>query len=206
MIAITPSFLFSRQLAAFAAVALSFAWFYTASGQVAPERLASVEEAKARLAAGDDLFSQGQYGAAISEYSRAIELKPDFAAAYNNRGYAAYSKYDGTDALPDLNRALQLRPDFPHAYNTRGCILMANGRTDEAIADFNRAIELEPDYPRAYRNRACALMKKGHIGTAFTDFERAGGHPRRIAAILVGSLAILGALGIVILRRTQRHR
>ncbi len=172
MIAITPSFLFSRQLGAFAAVELSFAWFCTASGQVAPERRASIEEAKARLAAGDDLFSQGQYGAAISEYSRAIELKPDFAAAYNNRG----------------------------------CILMANGRTDEAIADFNRAIELEPDYPRAYRNRACALMKKGHIGAAFTDFERAGGHPRRIAAILVGSLAILGALGIVILRRTQRHR
>jgi tetratricopeptide (TPR) repeat protein len=135
-----------------------------------------------------------------SEYTRAIELKTDFAEAYNNRGYAAYSKYDGSDPLPDLNRALQLRPNFSHTYNTRGCIHMASGHTDKAIADFNRAIELQPDYPRAFRNRAIALMKKGRFSAAFSDFERAGGKPRRTVAIAAAVLIILALLGYWLVR------
>ena len=95
------------------------------------------QTAEAYLARGDGYFASREYGKAIVEYTRAIELKPDFAEAYNNRAYATYSKYDGTgDPLADLNRAISLRPDFPHAYNTRGCVYMAAGQPDKAIADF----------------------------------------------------------------------
>jgi tetratricopeptide (TPR) repeat protein len=197
-------------LPAFTAVALSIAWTFPASGEILPGQTNHIQTAESYLAQGDEFFSKGQYNAAIVEYTRAIALKPDFAAAYNNRGYAAYSKYDGSDALPDLNRALELRPNFPHAYNTRGCIHMAAGRTDEAIADFDRAIELQPDYPRAFRNRGIVLMKKGRFRAAFADFERSGGHPRRISAIIASVLIILALLGFCLLRLlihvTRRYR
>ena len=127
-----------------ALAAVLLVWTFATFGQTHHD-----QTAEAFLAQGDEFFSKGRYNAAIAQYTRAIELKPDYAEADNNRGYAAYSKYDGSDALPDLNLALQLRPHFAHAYNTRGCIHMAGGRTDEAIADFNRAIELQPDYRRA---------------------------------------------------------
>jgi len=198
------SFDLAPSLPAFAAVALSIAWTFSAAAQIAPGQTNHSQTAEACLATGDEFFRKGLYNAAIAEYTRAIELKPDFAAAYNNRGYAAYSKYDGSDALPDLNRALRLRPNFPHAYNTRGCIHMANGRIDEAIADFNLAIELQPEYPRAFRNRAFALMKKGRISAAFSDFEHAGGPPKRIVAIIASVLIILGVLGIVFVQAMMR--
>lgn len=154
---------------------------------------------EACLARGDGFFASREYDKAIVEYTRAIELKPDFAEAYNNRAYASYSKYDGTgDPVADLDRALSLRPDFAHAYNTRGCVYMAAGKPDKAIADFSRAVQLQPDYPRVYRNRASAYLRKGSISLAFADFERAGGNPKRlllyVCLILAAMLALAGAV------------
>ena len=151
---------------------------------------------KAYLDRGNVYLDEKEYDKAIVEYTRAIELNPGLAEAYNNRAYASYSKYDGTgNPLADLNRALELRPEFPHAYNTRGCVYLAGGQPDKAIADFNRAIQLQPDYPRAYRNRANAQLRKGHIGLAIADFERAGENPKRIILyLLIAAAAILGAV------------
>jgi tetratricopeptide (TPR) repeat protein len=166
----------------------------------------SLVTAEIHLARGDELMRQKKYNEAIVQYSKAIELKPDFAEAYNNRGYATYSKYDGSDALEDLNRALLLRTNFPHAYNTRGCIHMAGGRTDLALADFNRAIELQPDYPRVFRNRASVLMKKGRFRAAFADFEAAGGNPWKVVGILAAVVAGLSALVALFVRAIRRAK
>jgi len=161
----------------------------------AEELRGAKESAEAALARGDGYLAIREYDRAIIEYTRAIELKPDFADAYNNRAYAAYSKYDGTgDPLGDLTRALALRPDFAHAYNTRGCVYMATGDPDKAIADFNRAVQLQPDYPRAYRNRANAYLRKGRISLAMADFERAGGNPKRVILYVSVGLSLVVAL------------
>ena len=154
------------------------------------------------LTRGDGYFASREYDEAIKEYTRAIELKPDFAEAYNNRAYAFYSKHDGTgDPMSDLNRALELRPKFAHAYNTRGCVYMAAGNPDKAIADFNRAIELQPDYPRAYRNRANALLRKGRFSLAFADFERVGANPRRVAIYAFLTFALGSTLVVTVAYR-----
>ena len=160
------------------------------------------------LSRGNAHLRAKEYDKAIVEFTRAIELRPDFAEAYNNRAYATYCKYDGTgNPLADLNRALELRPEFPHAYNTRGCVYMAAGKPDKALADFNRAIELQPDYPRAYRNRANVQLKKGHIGLAIADFERAGGNPKRIILyLLVAAALVVGALTMATLRMLSISR
>jgi len=163
---------------------------------------------KALLDRGDSHLAAREYDKAISEYTRAIQLKPDFAEAYNNRAYAFYSKYDGTgNPLADLNRALELRPDFPHAYNTRGCVYMASGDPDKAIADFNRAIRLQPNYPRAYRNRANAFLRKGRIDLAIADFERAGENPIRIILYLcIAAGSIFGLLAYAAYRLIVHRR
>jgi hypothetical protein len=55
-----------------------------------------------------------EYNEAIAEFTRAIELRPDFAEAYNNRVYATYSKYDGTGD-PPADNVLYLPAD-PRGY------------------------------------------------------------------------------------------
>jgi lipoprotein NlpI len=159
------------------------------------------------LELGDQHCAAQQFEHAVLEYTRAIELKPDFAEAYNNRAYATVRKNDGSgDPLADLDRALALRPEFPHAYNTRGCVHLAQGNVDQAIADFTRAIELKGDYPRAFRNRGNALLRKGEVRLAWADLERAGARPKRVLFWLGGIILLIVALTVAAGLSLRRSR
>jgi len=56
---------------------------------------------------------------ALADCNRAIELKPDFAVAYNNRGMVKQVKGDLDGALEDYNKALNLKPDLKAARTNR---------------------------------------------------------------------------------------
>lgn len=101
------------------------------------------------LAQGDYDFDLGNYDSAIASYSRALELKPDFAEAYNNRAYAYMMVKKYEQALPDLDQALRLRPDYVNALMNRGDIHNYYYQIDRAraIADYDRVLELDPDAP-----------------------------------------------------------
>ena len=62
----------------------------------------------------------GEYEQALADYTQALELDPEYAMAYNNRGltYGKIGKYE--QALADFNRALELEPEYATAYNTGG--------------------------------------------------------------------------------------
>ena len=50
----------------------------------------------------------GQYDAAIKDYDKAIELKPDFAAAYNNRAVAHFLMKAYDEAWADVKMCRKL--------------------------------------------------------------------------------------------------
>jgi tetratricopeptide (TPR) repeat protein len=86
------------------------------------------------------------FGAAvcfIADYSKAIELKPDWAAAYYyNRGIAENAKGDLDGAIADYSKAIALKPDDADAYSNRGVAKRAKGDLDGANADYSKASEL----------------------------------------------------------------
>ena len=98
---------------------------------------------------------------AIADYDRAIQLNPDYATAYNNRGLSYSNKGDEDRAIADYDRAIQLNPDYATAYNNRGISYKNKGDYDRAIADYDRAIQLNPDDATAYNNRGISYKNKG---------------------------------------------
>ena len=163
---------------------------------------ASAESAEFYLKRGEDLSGAREYDRAIADYSTAIRLKPDYAEAYNDRGFAYYLKGDPEHAIADYTRAIELRPDYPKAYNSRGVVYMAHGYgREKAVADFDRAIALKPDFRYAYVNRANARLVR-HPWLALEDFHRAGMHPERLIALLGGAILIVVA-GIAMIRRKR---
>lgn len=164
----------------------------------------SAADAEFYLKRGEDYSGARDYDRAIADYNTAIELKPNYAEAYNDRGFAYYLKGnpDYKRAIADYSRAIELRPDYPKAYNNRGVAYMAGGYgAAKSVPDFDRAIELKPDFRYAYINRANARLLS-HPKLALQDFHRAGMYPERTAAIFIGILSAL-ALVIVILRRRR---
>ena len=166
----------------------------------------SLDTAEAYLKRGDQYSEIKDFDHAIADYSQAILLKPNYAEAYNNRGFAhsIFGKIDVPKAIADFSQAIKLRPTYAYAYNNRGVAYMASGYPDEAIRDFDHAIELQPDFPQAYNNRANAYFRAGRIGLAISDFYRAGtlGH----IAIVFGISMLIVLIGARLTYRVIHQR
>ena len=109
----------------------------------------------------------------IKDYNTAIQLKPDYADAYYNRGLTYDLKNEIDLAIKDYNIAIQLKPDYPNSYYNRGVVYGKKGETDLAIKDYNIAIQLKPDYASAYNNRGVLHRSKDEINDAIEDYNKA---------------------------------
>ena len=70
-----------------------------------------------------------------ADFDRAIALRPDFAAAYCNRGNAFQAKSEYDRAIRDYTVALQLKPDLAAALNNRASTYDRKGLHDMARKD-----------------------------------------------------------------------
>jgi tetratricopeptide (TPR) repeat protein len=106
----------------------------------------ALQTAPEYLARGDEYFDRRDYAGALSDYSRALEMNPNFAEAYNNRAYAYMMLTNYASALPDLDAAIRLRPNYVNALMKRGDIHNFYYQVDRklAIADYDRIIALGP--------------------------------------------------------------
>ena len=53
---------------------------------------------------------KGAFDCAIADYTKAIALDPNFAAAYSDRGIAYYMKGDKDQTIADFRKALEIDP------------------------------------------------------------------------------------------------
>ena len=81
----------------------------------------------------------------IADYTKAIQLYPDFADAYCGRGevYANLKEY--SKAIADYTRAIQINPKNATFYNNRGHASKKVGNNLKAQEDFAKAKELGYD-------------------------------------------------------------
>ena len=107
------------------------------------------ESAQEHYAQGKALLQSGQWEQAILEFTKAIDLDPDYREAYSERAYAYYQKGEYDKALSDSNKIIELNPEDPFAYFNRGIAYKALGKKAEALADFEKCIELSPNSPYA---------------------------------------------------------
>ncbi|MCH8194417.1 MAG: tetratricopeptide repeat protein, partial [Planctomycetes bacterium] len=110
---------------------------------------------------------------AVSLFTAAIQLNPDFAAGYSNRAIMLARLEAFDEALADCEQALTINPLSANAHNVRGTVLVRLGKFPEAMAAFDRAIQLQPDYAKAICNRGSAYNKLRRHERALDDFEKA---------------------------------
>ena len=116
---------------------------------------------------------EGEIDLAIKDFTKAIELKPDYAFAYNNRGAVYRDKGEHDQAIEDCSKAIQLKPDYAEPYSNRGAAYRNKGNYDRAIKDYDTAIQLKPDFVQAYYNRGLAYHEKREFDLAITDYSKA---------------------------------
>jgi tetratricopeptide (TPR) repeat protein len=120
---------------------------------------------------GDAYSRKGDDAHAIADYSKAIEIDPNFEEAYLNRGsvYASKGEYDR--AIVDYSKAIDINPKF-EAHANRGSAYLAKRDYDRAITDLTRAIDINPKYQNAYLRRAEAYAYKREYDHAVSDYSK----------------------------------
>ena len=97
--------------------------------------------------------TQGEVDLAVENFTKAINLMPNFAQAYYNRGVAYNLKGKVDDAIVDWTKAIELDSDYADAYNNRGIVYISIGEVNRALIDLNQFIQLRPNNAIAYYRR-----------------------------------------------------
>jgi tetratricopeptide (TPR) repeat protein len=103
---------------------------------------------------------KGLYDQAIADWTKAIELKPDYAEAYFQRGAGYVLKGLSDQAIVDYTKAIELKPDYAKAYFLRSIEYNLKNLHDQAIADSTKVIELKPNFAKAYFARGGAASSE----------------------------------------------
>lgn len=112
------------------------------------------------------------YGRTTADYDKLIELDPDNADAYCERGDFYYEAGEYDKAAIDYDKAIKLDPNDANAYYNRGCAYSEMREYEKAIADYNKAIELDPNDAYTYYSRGLAYHEKGEVPKAVSDLEK----------------------------------
>ncbi len=110
---------------------------------------------------------------AIDAFDKAIQLNPDLAEAYYNRGTVRNGLKLHEKAIVDFDETIRRNPDLAEAFNNRGIAKNRLGQHEKAIADFDKAIRLKPDYADAYVNRGILRNGLGRRDDAIADLNEA---------------------------------
>lgn len=138
------------------------------------DRTTKSAEAEKFCNRGLDLIVQQKFDQAIAAFTKAIELDPQYADAYNRRGVAYNWNKDNDAAIADFTRAIELTPKRVQLYLNRGSIYFVEQKRYElAVADFTRAIELDPKNDFFYWMRARIYDAAGRKDLAAADWQKA---------------------------------
>jgi adenylate cyclase len=122
------------------------------------------------------------FASARQMFERAIELDPDYAAAYASLGYVYWAEWAmGWNGDPQLlkqafalaQKAIALDNSLSRAHSVLGLVYLFQKQHELAIAEVEQAIALDPNFAEDYANLAHILTYVGRPQEAIGRVEQA---------------------------------
>jgi tetratricopeptide (TPR) repeat protein len=120
---------------------------------------------------GFEDLKKGANEEAVKNFRKGIELKPNYADAYEGLGRAQGNLKLWPDAIASFKKAIRLKPDFVHAYVNLG---FANGMINqyqEALKAFKKAAQLNPRLAIAHWGLATTYLALGDREAALREHK-----------------------------------
>jgi predicted O-linked N-acetylglucosamine transferase (SPINDLY family) len=105
--------------------------------------------------------------------AKAIQINPNSAPAYSNRGLALQALTRLDDALVCYNKAIAIKPNDAEAFNNRGNVLAKLKRFDDALASYDKAITFNPAQADPFSNRGNVLKELKRLDDALESYDKA---------------------------------
>lgn len=124
-------------------------------------------------------FRDGKYREAIPLFTQAIEIDPQYAHAWHDRGVALRELGQDEEAAKDFEKAAELAPTDEEILFSRADILKKRGVLREqktlieaAVRAFNSVLEVNPNNADAWNGLGICMKVLGKDETARKYFER----------------------------------
>ncbi len=114
-----------------------------------------------------------RYQDALSNYKKALEIKPEYAQAWNGQAKALYELNSHQEALWAYDKAIQIEPSYQDAWSGRGFALSKLKRYQEAIYSFDKSLKLQPESPDVLNAKGEALSNLKRYDEAIKSYDRA---------------------------------
>lgn len=122
---------------------------------------------------GDMYARHNDMNKAIEEFSAAIQLNPNYAAAWYNRGNTYKHMNQDDKALTDFQTAVEKDPTIWQGYMNIAVIQFSKGQLPEAEANLHKALQLNPNNPSLYANLGVVALTKGNKQEALDYLHKA---------------------------------
>jgi tetratricopeptide (TPR) repeat protein len=102
-------------------------------------------QADALLESGIRRMNQRRMDAAVDDFTRVIEIRPEFAEGWNKRATAYYLMGDLDRSLHDCDEVIRRNPKHFGALSGYGLIYVQRGELERALEYFERALRINPN-------------------------------------------------------------
>lgn len=107
---------------------------------------------------------------AILNVDKAIELEPDNAAHYSNKGAYYWTANNEEKALANLDKAIEIEP-IGQTYMTKGNIYKNRKEMDKALEAYRKCVEMAPTYADGHLVLGTMLLKMGQLEEGWKHYE-----------------------------------
>ncbi len=128
---------------------------------------------RAHLVLGEIYNGTGQYGLALAESQRALEIDTVHAEAHLMQARAYENLGRLAEAEAAYQKSIALRPEYWQGHNNLGVFYYLHGRSEDAAAQFERVVALTPENITGYNNLGGIYALLERYDEARMQFERA---------------------------------
>jgi len=122
---------------------------------------------------GAVLVGQKNFGKALINYKKSIEINPDYAEGHNNMGSALYKLEKFNESIDSYQRAIKIKPEYAEAHNNLGVTFKELGKFYESIDSYQRAIKIKPEYAEAHNNLGVTFKELGELAKSINSYQKA---------------------------------
>lgn len=115
-------------------------------------------------------MQEGRTDDAVTEFQKAIELRPRYAQARSNLGAAELRMRRMDDAITEYQKAVDLQPGDAGFWGSLGAAQLQAGRLGEAMAAFQKSQAIQPDNYEVRFNFGFALFRSGRLDEAADQY------------------------------------
>ncbi len=131
------------------------------------------QSAKSFYKAGDKFFDVKQYEDAILQYTKAVDVDPEYEKAYVSRAVTYEKLGNYAEAAADYERALVFLPKDEKVHYNAGKAYYQSGEFGKALAKLNDAISKKSNYVEAYQIRTQVFLELKKYDEALEDCKKA---------------------------------